>query len=200
MWKMTMKKRSKKRSKGTLYVFSGPSGVGKDTVLSLLLTRSDLVKSVSATTRAPREGEVDGVDYYFVSKEEFERLIETGEMLEYTVYAGNYYGTPKAPVERWLSEGSDVILKIEVDGFSQIKKLMPESVGIFLLPPSKEELERRLRARGTDSEEAVLRRLETALNELSCAENYDWRVVNDDLDLCVDEILAFLKKQKKNSR
>ena len=197
MWTMTtMRKKSKKMNKGRLYVFSGPSGVGKDTVLS----RSDLTKSVSATTRAPREGETDGVDYYFVTKEQFETLIREGGMLEYTVYAGNYYGTPKAPVEAWLSEGKDVILKIEVDGGAQIKTLMPESIGIFILPPSKEELERRLRMRGTDSEEAVQKRLSAALNELSCAERYDYRVVNDDLDLCVDEILAILKKNKKKSR
>ncbi len=201
MWTMTtMRKKSKKMNKGRLYVFSGPSGVGKDTVLSLLLSRSDLTKSVSATTRAPREGETDGVDYYFVTKEQFETLIREGGMLEYTVYAGNYYGTPKAPVEAWLSEGKDVILKIEVDGGAQIKTLMPESIGIFILPPSKEELERRLRMRGTDSEEAVQKRLAAALNELSCAERYDYRVVNDDLDLCVDEILAILKKNKKKSR
>ena len=201
MWTMTtMRKKSKKMNKGRLYVFSGPSGVGKDTVLSLLLSRSDLTKSVSATTRAPREGETDGVDYYFVTKEQFETLIREGGMLEYTVYAGNYYGTPKAPVEAWLSEGKDVILKIEVDGGAQIKTLMPESIGIFILPPSKEELERRLRMRGTDSEEAVQKRLAAALNELSCAERYDYRVVNDDLDLCVDEILAILKKNKKISR
>ena len=201
MWTMTtMRKKSKKMNKGRLYVFSGPSGVGKDTVLSLLLSRSDLTKSVSATTRAPREGETDGVDYYFVTKEQFETLIREGGMLEYTVYAGNYYGTPKAPVEAWLAEGKDVILKIEVDGGAQIKTLMPESIGIFILPPSKEELERRLRMRGTDSEEAVQKRLAAALNELSCAERYDYRVVNDDLDLCVDEILAILKKNKKKSR
>ncbi len=201
MWTMTtMRKKSKKMNKGRLYVFSGPSGVGKDTVLSLLLSRSELTKSISATTRAPREGETDGVDYYFVTKEEFETLIREGGMLEYTVYAGNYYGTPKAPVEAWLSEGKDVILKIEVDGGAQIKTLMPESIGIFILPPSKEELERRLRMRGTDSEEAVQKRLAAALNELSCAERYDYRVVNDDLDLCVDEILAILKKNKKKSR
>ena len=201
MWTMTtMRKKSKKMNKGRLYVFSGPSGVGKDTVLSLLLSRSELKKSISATTRAPREGETDGVDYYFVTKEEFETLIREGGMLEYTVYAGNYYGTPKAPVEAWLSEGKDVILKIEVDGGAQIKTLMPESIGIFILPPSKEELERRLRMRGTDSEEAVQKRLAAALNELSCAERYDYRVVNDDLDLCVDEILAILKNNKKKSR
>ena len=187
-------------NKGTLYIFSGPSGVGKDTVLSLLLGRSDLTKSISATTRVPRDGETDGVDYYFVTKDAFESIIENDEMLEYTNYAGNYYGTPKAPVEKWLSEGKDVILKIEVDGCAQIKRKIPEAIGIFILPPSEEELERRLRSRATDTEEAVQKRLETALNELSCADSYDYRVVNDDLSKCVDDILEILKKNKKKSK
>ena len=185
-----------KMNKGKLIVFSGPSGSGKDTVLEKLLPKCEITKSISATTRDIRVGEKDGVDYYFVSREEFEKMIEEGQMLEYTQYVGNYYGTPKAPINKWLMEGKNVLLKIEVDGGAQIKEKMPECVSIFILPPSEEELERRLRGRGTDDEAATKKRLETAKLEMQCAKLYDYNVVNDDLDTAVEEIIAIIEKER----
>ena len=185
-------------NKGKLIVFSGPSGSGKDTVIEKLLPKCDIVKSVSATTRDIRPGEKNGVDYYFVSREEFEKMINEGQMLEYTQYVGNYYGTPKAPVDKWLCEGKNVLLKIEVDGGAQIKEKAPECVSIFILPPSIEELERRLRGRSTDSEAAINKRLETAKLEMQCAKLYDYNVINDDLDLAVEEIIGIINKKDYN--
>ena len=143
-------------NKGALVLFSGPSGVGKDTVLEIVLAKdTSLQKSVSCTTRGIRENEVEGKDYYFISVPEFEKMIENHEVLEFAKYGANLYGTPKAPVDKWLSEGKTVILKIEVQGASNIKKLYPDSVGIFIMPPSMEELEQRLRSRGTEGESDI---------------------------------------------
>ena len=179
---------------GLLILFSGPSGVGKDTVLDVVLNKNkDLQKSISLTTRNIRENETDGKDYYFISVPEFERMIADGEVLEYAQYGSNLYGTPKGPVDKWLSEGKNVILKIEVQGAESIKKLYPDSVGIFLLPPSMEVLEKRLRSRGTEDEEDVKKRLEIAQNEMRKSKNYDYFVINEDIDCASDDVLTIIK-------
>lgn len=179
---------------GLLILFSGPSGVGKDTVLDVVLNKNkDLQKSISLTTRDIRENETDGKDYYFITTPEFEKMISDGEVLEYAQYGSNLYGTPKAPVDKWLSEGKNVILKIEVQGAENIKKLYPDSVGIFLLPPSMEILENRLRSRGTEDEEDVKKRLEIAQNEMKKSKNYDYFVINEDIDRASDDVLTIIK-------
>lgn len=179
---------------GVLVLFSGPSGVGKDTVLEIVLNKDkSLQRSISLTTRDIRENEVDGKDYYFISKDKFNNMIENGEVLEFAQYGKNFYGTPKAPVDKWLSEGKTVILKIEVQGAQQIKKLYPDAVGIFVLPPSMRELESRLRSRGTENEDDILKRLEIAENEVKMSKDYDYTVVNDDLDSASDDVLAIIK-------
>lgn len=179
---------------GLLILFSGPSGVGKDTVLDVVLNKNkDLQKSISLTTRNIRENETDGKDYYFISVPEFERMIANGEVLEYAKYGSNLYGTPKGPVDKWLSEGKTVVLKIEVQGAENIKKLYPDSVGIFLLPPSMDVLENRLRLRGTEDEEDVKKRLEIAQNEMQKSKNYDYFVINEDVDCASDDVLTIIK-------
>lgn len=179
---------------GLLILFSGPSGVGKDTVLDVVLNKNkDLQKSISLTTRNIRENETDGKDYYFISVPEFERMIADGEVLEYAQYGSNLYGTPKGPVDKWLSEGKTVVLKIEVQGAENIKKLYPDSVGIFLLPPSMDVLENRLRSRGTEDEEDVKKRLEIAQNEMQKSKNYDYFVINEDVDCASDDVLTIIK-------
>ena len=143
-------------NKGVLVLFSGPSGVGKDAVLEIVLAKdTSLQKSVSCTTRGIRENEIEGKDYYFITVPEFEKMIENHEVLEYTRYGQNLYGTPKAPIDKWISEGKTVILKIEVEGAGNIKRLYPDSVGIFIMPPSMEVLEQRLRSRGTEDEDDI---------------------------------------------
>ncbi len=181
-------------NKGLLVLFSGPSGVGKDTVLDVVLKKnSELQKSVSLTTREIRENEIEGKDYYFISVPEFKNMIEQGNVLEYAKYGENLYGTPKAPVDRWLEQGKTVILKIEVQGAENIKKIYPDSVAIFLMPPSMEELEKRLRSRGTEDETDILKRLEIAKNEIEKSKNYDYFVINDDIDNASDEVISILK-------
>ena len=178
------------KNNGLLVLFSGPSGVGKDTVLEVVLNKDKtLQKSISLTTRAIRENEVDGKDYYFIDVAKFENMIENGEVLEFAKYGTNLYGTPKAPVDKWLSEGKIVILKIEVQGASNIKKLYPESIGIFVMPPSMEELEQRLRSRGTEDEADIQKRLEIARNEIAHSKDYDYLVVNDDLNKKVIQMM-----------
>lgn len=185
---------------GVLLVFSGPSGAGKDTILHSLLKNTKQVHlSVSATTRSPREGEEDGKDYYFVSKEQFEVMISQGEMLEYAQYCGNFYGTPKAPVEAALQQGKDVILEIEVNGALQIKKKCPDCATVFVLPPSMEILERRLRRRQTEDEETLLKRLAKAKEEIALAEEYDYIIINDALEDAVDEIHCILSAEKSKT-
>lgn len=168
-------------NRGVLIVVSGPSGVGKGTVISKLFDMDEnLYFSVSATTRLPRPGEVDGVHYKFKTKEEFKKDIETGEMLEYAMYSGNYYGTPKSSVEKKLAQGKDVVLDIEIQGARSVKRLMPEAVLVYILPPDIEELKHRLIGRNTEDEETIKLRLETAYRELKEApELYDFFVVND---------------------
>ena len=179
---------------GMLILFSGPSGVGKDTVLDIVLNKDkSLQKSISLTTREIRENEVDGKDYYFISMDEFENMIAQGQVLEFAKYGSNLYGTPKAPVDKWLSEGKTVILKIEVQGASKIKELYPDSIAIFVLPPSMKELENRLRSRGTENEDDIKKRLDIAREEVKRSKDYDYIVINDDLESASDNVLSIVK-------
>ena len=179
-------------SKGKLVVISGASGVGKGTVLGIMMKkREDLKFSVSATTRPPRPSETDGVHYYFVTKEQFEDMIATGQMLEYSAHAANYYGTPRAQAEEKMRTGS-VLLDIEPNGAGQVKKAAPDAVLVFIMPPSMEELERRLRGRGDTPEDQIAMRLERAVWEMEQRHWYDHVVVNDDAERCADEILKII--------
>jgi guanylate kinase len=178
---------------GRLIVLTGPSGVGKGTLLRALLKRhSDLYLSVSATTRQPRPGEIDGQHYQFVSKIEFERMVAQGELLEWAEFAGNYYGTPRRPVEEKIRQGKWVVLEIELEGARQIRKTFPEALRIFILPPSLIELEYRLRHRAQDSEEAIVRRLDRARSEINAADEFDIQVINDDLAKALGRIESAL--------
>lgn len=184
-------------SRGLLIVISGPSGTGKGAVLKKLFKRrSGLYYSISATTRAPRPGEVDGVNYYFLETAQFERQVSSGEMLEYAKYCGNYYGTPRAAVEKRLGAGEDVVLEIEVQGAESVKKTCPDCVSVFILPPSCEELERRLRGRGTESDTVIRRRLNTALEEISRAPGYDYIVINDEVEAAAERINSIITAEK----
>ena len=179
-------------SKGKLVVISGASGVGKGTVLGIMMNkREDLKFSVSATTRAPRPSETDGVHYYFVTKEEFEEMVATGQMLEYSVHNANYYGTPRAQAEEKMRTGS-VLLDIEPVGAGQVKKAAPDAVLVFIMPPSMEELERRLRGRGDTPEDQIAMRLERANWEMEQRHWYDHVVVNDSAERCAEEILKII--------
>lgn len=185
------------RNNGMLVILSGPAGSGKDTVINeIFKTELEITKSISMTTRAPRDGETDGVDYIFVGEEVFLQSVEKNELLEYARYGINYYGTPKAPVDVWLSEGKTVILKIDVEGAGNIRKLYPEAVSIFIMPPSMEILEKRLRNRGSETEEDVLRRLGIAVNEIErCKNEYDYVVINDDLSDAVEDIKTIINAE-----
>ena len=179
-------------SKGKLVVISGASGVGKGTVLGIMMEkRKDLQFSVSATTRAPRPNEVDGVHYYFVTKERFEEMIASSQMLEYSAHNANYYGTPRAQAEEKMLHGS-VLLDIEPNGAGQVKKAAPDAVLVFIMPPSMEELERRLRGRGDTPEDQIAMRMERAVWEMEQRHWYDHVVVNDDAERCAEEILKII--------
>ena len=181
---------------GHLVVISGPSGVGKSTVIAEVMhQRDNLVFSVSYTTRAPRAGEEDGVNYHFVDKAEFERMIRDGELLEYTQYAGNYYGTALADIQKFASQGLDVLLDIEVEGASNVKRKADNAVLIFVAPPSFEELSRRLHGRRTENEEVVRARLEKAQVELKQIPNYDYLVVNDSVIRAASDIISILNAE-----
>lgn len=184
--------------KGLLIVISGPAGSGKGTVNARLLESEEYAFSVSATTRAPRAGEIDGKNYYFVTKEEFERRIAAGEMLEYTSYCGNYYGTPLREALRTLETGKNLILEIEVEGALNVKRLYPEAVLIMLLPPSFATQESRLRGRGTETEEKIRERLERTRSELPQLSHYDYVVYNFDggIDSCADDIRAIVRAEQ----
>lgn len=180
-------------AKGKTFIISGPSGVGKSTVLkSLFEGRDDLYFSVSATTREPRQGEEDGVHYHFISVERFQEMIESDAFLEYAEYVGNFYGTPKKFVDKAMELGKDVILDIEVQGAIQVCNKRPDTVRIFIAPPSWDELERRLKSRGTDSEEKIQKRLVRAKAELQTADVYDYFVINDSVEQAVREINAIM--------
>ncbi len=178
--------------RGRLVVVSGPSGVGKGTVLKYVLERDDFVYSVSATTRGMREGETDGKNYFFISREQFEEMIAKGELVEYAEYNGNYYGTPRFFVDNMLAEGKNVILEIEVKGAMQIKKLLPEATFVFIAPESKSVLEERLRTRGTESEEVIAKRLAIAESEIRACLMYDYIAINRDggAEECAKSIVA----------
>jgi guanylate kinase len=186
---------------GKLIVISGPSGCGKGTVIKKLSEMTPFVLSVSDTTRAIRDGETAGVNYNYLSNEEFLKKAKQGELLEYASYAGRaglvtYYGTPKAQVLKSLQDGKNVILEIEVQGAMQVKEKMPEAVLIFILPPSREVLEARLTGRGTEKPEDIKKRLETAESEMKQAPNFDYRVINDDLSECARQIMDIIEDKK----
>ena len=175
--------------KGLLVVLSAPSGCGKDTVFRAIeALRDDVVESVSATTRAPRPGEVDGVHYHFISRAEFEQLIANDGVLEYNIYNGNYYGTLKAEVEKRLEAKKVVVLVIDVHGAENIRRMFPGATTVFLLPPSEQELERRLRGRGTETEESIQERLATAKQELAQQDKFTLKLVNNEVAACADAL------------
>lgn len=184
------------KNKGLLVVISGPAGTGKGTVVSELVKNDNIVVSVSATTRSPRGNEQDGVHYHFLTKEQFEQMIDNDELLEYAQYCGNFYGSPKKAAEEQMKMGKDVILEIEVQGCEKIKKKNPDCVSIFIMPPSIEELERRLRKRGTETEDVILKRMERAKEEIALAKNYDYIVVNGPLDECVSDVMSVINAEK----
>jgi guanylate kinase len=183
--------------KGRLIVVSGPSGVGKGTVLSRLLEYEKNMRfSISATTRQIRPGETNKMHYYFISKEEFRENIDNGRMLEWAEYNGNYYGTPRVVIEGWLREGYDVLLDIEVAGAMQVKKSLPGTTLIFVLPPSMKALRERLSGRGTEDIEMLEKRLEIAKGEISFASNYDYIVINDIVDEAVEKVRVIVQAEK----
>ncbi|SDD98612.1 guanylate kinase [Paenibacillus sp. UNCCL117] len=190
---MTSKVGISPSEKGILIVLSGPSGVGKGTVCKALRSCApDIVYSVSATTRTPREGEIDGVNYFFKTREQFQQLIDQDQMLEWAEYVGNYYGTPSKFVEDTLNSGKDIILEIEVQGALKVKQKFPNGVFIFLLPPSLPELESRIVGRGTESEESIRSRMSVAVDEIAMMEQYDYAIVNDQVDLACSRIRSIL--------
>ena len=187
--------------KGILFVISGPAGSGKGTVVNELCgTHNDIGLSISMTSRKPRETDVDGVNYYFTTREDFEKRIENGEFLEYNIFKGNneYYGTPKFSVEQSLNQGKDIILEIEVNGAMNVKKMFPSAVAIMLTPPDAETLKARLIGRGTESEQEILNRLETAKNELALLPKYDYLVVNEDgkVHECAELIYSIINAER----
>jgi guanylate kinase len=176
---------------GKLIVLTGPSGVGKGTLCRSLLRRHpEIYLSISATTRQPRPGEIEGKDYYFVSRQQFERTVEVGEFLEWAEYAGNYYGTPRQKIQDRIDRGEKVLLEIEVVGAKKIERSFPHALRIFILPPSLAELERRLRGRAKDSQEAIDLRLQRAREEIAASSEFDLQVINDDFDSALYEIEA----------
>jgi guanylate kinase len=185
--------------KNKLFVMSAASGAGKTTLKDLVIKDfPDIKYSISATTRKPREGEIDGVHYFFKTKEEFEQMIKDDALVEYNLVHGNYYGTPKSFVEKTLAEGNRVLFDIDVFGKINFDKVYPDATGIFIMPPSDEELERRLRGRGTDSEEVIQLRLENAKKEIEFAKTkgkYEYTIINDDLQKAADELRAILRQK-----
>ena len=188
----------KNKKNGQLIIVSAPSGAGKDTVIRGVMEKDNTNRwvSVSATSRPPRKGEKDGVDYYFFSKEEFEQKIKEDYFLEYAEYAGNYYGTPKEFIKQKLDQGIDVILIIEIQGAALVKKQLPESLLIFIMPPSLKTLVKRLKGRGTDSNDKIIERFHTAYKEINEVTKYNYVVVNDKLEEAVEKVDAILKAEK----
>jgi len=187
----------KLNERGLLVVISGPSGVGKGTVRKALFEMEghDLVYSISMTTRKPRDGEVDGIDYFFVSNEEFERRINAGQFLEYAKFVGHYYGTPKDKVDEQIENGKEVVLEIEVQGATQVREKAKDGVFIFIAPPNREALYRRLLRRGTEDLEAVQKRMDKAEREFPLAHKYDYIVVNDEVRNAADRIMAIIRAE-----
>ncbi len=184
-------------NRGMLIILSGPSGSGKGTIIKRLLQeRADTVLSVSATTRAPRPGELNNVHYYFKTRDEFEELIRRGALLEYAEYNGNYYGTPEEPIKEWLAQGKNVILEIEVQGAEKVMDHRSDLVSIFITIPSMQELERRLRDRGTETEDKIQGRLAVARRELARAFRYDYVVLNDEVEFAVERIHTIINAEK----
>lgn len=188
-------------SKGILIVLSGFSGAGKGTLVKeLMKTYDNYALSISMTTRKPREGEVHGREYFFTERESFEEKIAQNGLIEYAEYCGNYYGTPRDYVEEMLAAGRDVLLEIEIQGMHKVKKMFPDMLTLFVTPPSIAELEKRLRGRGTETEEVIRKRLARAAEEAKGMEDYEYLVVNDDLQECVEEIHSIVKAAKRASR
>ena len=188
------------KNKGLLLVVSAPSGCGKGTILGEILKDDSFYYSISATTRAPREGEQDGVNYHFITKEEFEQRIAQGGMLEYAQYCGNYYGTPKKEVEQMREAGRDVILEIEVEGAMKVRALCPDAVFLFIAPPSVEELRRRLNKRGTEAAEVIEERVSQAARELSYAARYDYIIVNGELEKAIQDFRTVVRAEKLRTK
>ncbi|MFP5504286.1 MAG: guanylate kinase [Candidatus Sericytochromatia bacterium] len=188
--------RTQSARRGLLFVISGPSGVGKGTIVKQLLERQPALKlSVSVTTRAPRPGEVEGVNYYFRSPEEFQRMLEAGELLEYAQFVNGFYGTPRRFVEEQLDAGHDVVLEIDIKGAIQVKERLPNGVYVFVLPPTMEELEQRLVRRQTEAADAMRQRLQVALDELNYLPLYDYQIVNDELETAVSKVEAIIASE-----
>lgn len=183
-------------NKGLLIVVSGPSGCGKGTILAEVLKNGNFYYSVSATTRAPRPGEVDGVNYSFLTKEKFEELINNDGMLEHAYYCGNYYGTPKEQVMKNLENGKDVILEIEVQGALKVMETCPEAVFVFIMPPSVKELRRRLNKRGTESEDVIEKRIAQAISEIKLANKYNYIMVNGELEKAIADLISIINAEK----
>ncbi|CUP67990.1 guanylate kinase [Clostridium baratii] len=183
--------------RGVLLVVSGPSGAGKGTICKALLEKhKEIYLSVSATTRAPRKGEVEGVNYYFTTKEEFVKRVEEGDFLEHAEVYGNYYGTPKSSVEKMLEQGKDVILEIDIQGALKVKENCEEGIFIFILPPSMEELKQRIIKRGSETPESLMTRFKSAYKEINYISKYNYAVVNDEVDLAVKKLEAIITAEK----
>lgn len=183
--------------KGRLFIIAGPSGSGKDSVMKKVFERlPDLAFSISSITRAMRPGEVEGEKYNFVSREHFEQMIANDELLEHNIFVGNYYGTPKAPVLECVKNGKDMLIEVDVNGAQQIRAKMPEAISIFIMPPSLEVLKSRLSGRGTDAAEVIEKRLGEALREIESAKDFDYIVVNDDLDTAADNFVTIMSVDK----
>jgi guanylate kinase len=182
-------------NKGKIFVISGPSGSGKDTLMAeVFKKRSDLKFSISSITRPMREGEVEGQKYNFISREKFEDMLKNDMFLEYNVFVGNYYGTPKQPVLEAAENGHNILIEVDVNGADQIRAKLPQAISIFIMPPSVEVLRKRLSGRGTETEDIIQKRMDSALLEMKRADDYNFTVINDDIETAVNEIIAIIDK------